>query len=106
MLTCTGAWRVGLTAAIVLGLFIFAPMMNKLDLSLGAYDTVIRVLARSQFGGGQARKKSAVRRAPRPDVRRGPTATVSVRQDWKIISMAVNGRTNASDSVTGDMPTR
>jgi spermidine synthase len=28
----------------------------------------------------------------------GPTATVSVRKDWDITSMAINGRTNASDS--------
>jgi spermidine synthase len=98
---------VGLTAAIVLGLFIFAPMMNKLDLSLGAYDTVIRVLARSQFGGGQAEEEKRGEGEHRVLMfEEGPTATVSVRQDWKIISMAVNGRTNASDSVTGDMPTQ
>jgi spermidine synthase len=36
--------------------------------------------------------------------REGRTATVSVRRDWKIVSMAVNGRTNASD--TEDMPTQ
>ena len=34
----------------------------------------------------------------------GPTSTVSVRRDWDIISMAINGRTNASDRE--DMPTQ
>jgi spermidine synthase len=98
---------VGMTAAIVLGLFIFAPTMNKENLSLGAYDTLIRVLAGSRSGGGQQDEQ---RRGEGEHsvlmFEEGPTATVSVRQDWKIISMAVNGRTNASDSVTGDMPTQ
>jgi spermidine synthase len=35
----------------------------------------------------------------------GPTATVSVRRDNETISMAINGRTNASDSMF-DMPTQ
>jgi spermidine synthase len=35
----------------------------------------------------------------------GPTATVSVRRDANTLSMAINGRTNASDSVY-DMPTQ
>jgi spermidine synthase len=35
----------------------------------------------------------------------GPTSTVSVRQDADTISMAINGRTNASDSAF-DMPTQ
>jgi len=34
----------------------------------------------------------------------GPTATVSVRRDWGITSLAINGRTNASDRE--DMPTQ
>jgi spermidine synthase len=34
----------------------------------------------------------------------GPTATVSVREDWGIRSLAINGRTNASDK--DDMPTQ
>ncbi len=35
----------------------------------------------------------------------GPTATVSVRKDQNTVSMAINGRTNASDSIY-DMPTQ
>jgi spermidine synthase len=35
----------------------------------------------------------------------GPTATVSVRRDGDTVSMAINGRTNASDSIY-DMPTQ
>ena len=34
----------------------------------------------------------------------GRTATISVRRDWGITSMAVNGRTNGSDA--DDMATR
>src|SRR5215475_2690449 len=34
----------------------------------------------------------------------GRSATVSVRKDWKITSLAINGRTNASDAE--DMPTQ
>jgi len=34
----------------------------------------------------------------------GRTATVSVRKDWEITSIAINGRTNASD--VDDMPTQ
>src|SRR5213075_1570181 len=34
----------------------------------------------------------------------GRTATVSVRRDWGITSVAINGRTNASDA--DDMPTQ
>jgi spermidine synthase len=37
--------------------------------------------------------------------REGPTSTVSVRQDGETISLAINGRTNASDSIY-DMPTQ
>jgi spermidine synthase len=36
--------------------------------------------------------------------REGPTATVSVREDWGVRSLAINGRTNASDRE--DMPTQ
>jgi spermidine synthase len=37
--------------------------------------------------------------------REGPTATVSVRRDLNTLSLAINGRTNASDSAF-DMPTQ
>jgi spermidine synthase len=37
--------------------------------------------------------------------REGPTATVTVRQDQDVVSLGINGRTNASDS-NFDMPTQ
>jgi spermidine synthase len=95
---------VGLTVALVVVLFIMAPPMNLADLSIGAYDSLIRVLAQSREGLTNDEKTSS-------DVHRllmyeeGPTSTVSVRRDGETISMAINGRTNASDSVF-DMPTQ
>ncbi|HUQ34133.1 MAG TPA: fused MFS/spermidine synthase, partial [Pyrinomonadaceae bacterium] len=75
------------------------------DLSIGAYDSLVRVLAKSRGSVNDSANTS-----PGPDIhklllyREGPTATVSVRDDWGIRSMAVNGRTNASDR--DDMPTQ
>jgi spermidine synthase len=93
----------GATAALIALLLIIAPKMNLDDLSIGAYDGLVRVLAKSRGSVGETAK-------PGPDIHRlllyreGPTATVSVRDDWGIRSMAVNGRTNASDR--DDMPTQ
>src|SRR4030095_1320905 len=95
---------VGLTVALVVVLVIMAPPMNLADLSIGAYDSLVRVLAQSREGHTTEDKPSS-------DVHRllmyeeGPTSTVSVRKDSDTISMAINGRTNASDSVF-DMPTQ
>ena len=95
---------VGLTLALVVVLVIMAPPMNLADLSIGAYDSLIRVLAQSREGITNEEKASS-------DAHRllmyeeGPTSTVSVRRDADTISMAINGRTNASDSVF-DMPTQ
>lgn len=94
---------VGATAALMILLLFVAPKMKLDDLSIGAYDGLVRVLAKSRGSVGESAK-------PGPDVHRllwykeGPTATVSVRDDWGIRSMAVNGRTNASDR--DDMPTQ
>jgi spermidine synthase len=99
------AVSVGLTIALVVVLLIMAPPMNLGDLSIGAYDSLIRVLAQSREGIKDDSK------AVGPDTHKllmyqeGPTSTVSVRQDQDTISMAINGRTNASDSVF-DMPTQ
>jgi spermidine synthase len=93
----------GATAALIILLVIIAPKMKLDDLSIGAYDGLVRVLAKSRGSVGESVK-------PGPDIhklllyREGPTATVSVRDDWGIRSMAVNGRTNASDR--DDMPTQ
>jgi spermidine synthase len=96
---------VGATAASIIILFLIAPKMKLADLSIGAYDSLVRVLAKSRGSVSDSGTTN-----PGPDVHRllwykeGPTATVSVRDDWGIRSMAVNGRTNASDR--DDMPTQ
>ena len=90
---------------LVVIFFIVAPPMNLADLSIGAYDSLVRVLAQTREGA------DASGRVAGPDVhqllwyREGPTATVSVRRDGDTVSMAINGRTNASDSIY-DMPTQ
>jgi spermidine synthase len=94
---------IGLLPVLVIVLFIIAPRMNLADLSIGAYDSLVRVLAQTREGVKEA--------AAGPDVhellmyREGPTATVTVRRDQNTVSMAINGRTNASDS-SYDMPTQ
>ena len=96
---------IGLIPVLTIVLFIVAPRMNLADLSIGAYDSLVRVLAKTREGV----KEDA--EAPGPNVHEllmyeeGPTATVSVRRDQNTVSMAINGRTNASDS-NFDMPTQ
>lgn len=96
----------GATMLLIILLFIAAPKLDHFDLSLGAYDSLVRVLARTRSTGG-----NDTRFEKRPEethqllmYEEGPTATVSVRNDWDIISLAINGRTNASDKE--DMPTQ
>ncbi len=95
----------GVTACLVL-LLLAAPRMRLDELSIGAYDSLVRVLAKSR---GSVQEVDPAK-PPGPDIHKllwykeGPTATVSVRDDWGIRSMAVNGRTNASDK--DDMPTQ
>ena len=98
---------IGLTLAIILMVFVLAPPLNLADLSAGAYDSYVRVLAKSRSG---VPDDEETHQSLGPDTHRllmyreGPTATVSVRQDWGITSLAINGRTNASDH--DDMPTQ
>ncbi len=95
----------GAAAVVIVLMFIFAPRMNLADLSIGAFDSLMRVIAKSR-----GENTEEANRRPGPAVHKllmyeeGPTSTVSVRQDWDIISMAINGRTNASDKE--DMPTQ
>ena len=88
----------GLTLTVILLLFLAAPRMNRADLSIGAYDSLVRVLAKSR---GAVEDESVQRQGPEVHqllmYEEGPTSTVSVRKDWDITSMAINGRTNASD---------
>ena len=88
----------GLTLTVILLLFLAAPRMNRADLSIGAYDSLVRVLAKSR---GAVEDETVQRQGPEIHqllmYEEGPTSTVSVRKDWDITSMAINGRNNASD---------
>lgn len=99
------ALAAGATVALIILAFLVAPRMNLGDLSVGAYDSLVRVLARSR---GATADRANERNTPGDHkllmYEEGPTATVSVRKDWDVISMAINGRTNASDRE--DMPTQ
>lgn len=96
---------IGVTCALVIVLFLVAPPLNLAALSIGAYDGLIRVLAKSQGSVAEMEERKYS-----PETNRllfyeeGPTATVSVREDWGIRSLAINGRANASDK--DDMPTQ
>ena len=96
---------IALIPVLTIVLFIVAPRMNLADLSIGAYDSLVRVLAQTREGVKEDAKTAA------PNVHEllmyveGPTATVTVRRDQNTVSMAINGRTNASDSIY-DMPTQ
>src|SRR5215510_13122758 len=79
------------------------PALNLNALSAGAYDSFVRVLANNR---GVPDKQ----RTEQPSdhqllmFEEGRTATVSVRRDWGITSVAINGRTNGSDA--DDMATQ
>ncbi len=96
---------VGGSAVLIVLLFLFAPRMNLADLSVGAYDTLIRVLAKSRDGVKDDTNQTGPAVHSLLMYQEGPTSTVSVRKDWDTTSMAINGRTNASDS-ENDMPTQ
>jgi spermidine synthase len=94
----------GLTFVFVIVMFIVAPRMNLADLSIGAYDSLVRVIAQTREGVKEdGTSGSNVHELLMYE--EGPTATVSVRRDQDAVSMAINGRTNASDSKF-DMPTQ
>jgi spermidine synthase len=80
------------------------PRMNLDALSTGAYDSLVRVLAKTRAIGDDINPDDPSAEHRLLLYEEGPTATVSVRKDWKSISMAINGRTNGSD--IGDMPTQ
>lgn len=99
------AMAVGATFAAIILMFAIAPRMNLGDLSKGAYDLLVRIRANPQFSeGGKDGKTYGPETNKLLMYEEGPTATVSVREDWGVKSMAINGRTNASDSA--DMPTQ
>ncbi len=94
----------GATAFAIVLLFVFAPKLDLQNLSVGAYDSLVRVLAKTREGVNESVARSG------PEVhelllyKEGPTSTVSVRKDWDVTTLAINGRTNASDKE--DMPTQ
>jgi len=94
----------GATLALVLTLFVMGPRLNLNELSIGAYDSLIRVLAQARQGVSENELKND---GPEQHqlllYEEGPTSTVSVRKDWGVTHLAINGRTNASDH---DMPTQ
>ena len=94
----------GAIPLLIIILFVFAPRINLADLSVGAYDGLIRELAHTRETGAASSPNDspAIHRLLMYD--EGTTSTVSVRKDWNTISLAINGRTNASD--LGDMPTQ
>jgi spermidine synthase len=92
---------VGAAAVIVIaGLYLW-PRLNLDELSIGAYDSFVRVLAQSRSVPDQPHGPNDHQLLMYDE---GRTATVSVRRDWGITSVAINGRTNASDA--DDMPTQ
>jgi spermidine synthase len=100
------ALAIGLIPFLIVLLFIVSPPMNLADLSIGAYDSLVRVLAQTREG--PADQTDPEQRQEVHELlmyREGPTATVSVRRDQNTLSLAINGRTNASDSAF-DMPTQ
>ena len=98
------AGAVGISAVLIFLTFIAGPKLNVDALSIGAYDSYVRVLARARGGTPEDEKSDAGSEHRVLMFREGATATVSVRRDWGITSLAINGRTNASDR--DDMPTQ
>src|ERR1041384_6617639 len=96
---------IGLTFVFIIVLFIVAPRMNLADLSIGAYDSLVRVIAQTREGVQEGDTTAGPNIHELLMYQEGPTATVSVRRDQDTVSMAINGRTNASDSIY-DMPTQ
>ncbi len=95
---------VGAAAILIITMLFAWPRLNLNALSAGAYDSFVRVLAKSRGGVPENEKQSGPADHQLLTYVEGRTATVSVRRDWGITSVAINGRTNASD--TEDMPTQ
>ena len=94
----------GATVTLVLAMFAIWPRLNLNALSTGAYDSYVRVLARSRGAIPNEDQNNGSGNHQLLMYEEGRTATVSVRRDWGITSVAINGRTNASDA--DDMPTQ
>jgi spermidine synthase len=95
---------IGGAVALILAMFVIWPRLNLNALSTGAYDSYVRVLAKARGGAPENDQYDGPGNHELLMYEEGRTATVSVRRDWGITSVAINGRTNASD--TDDMPTQ
>ncbi|HEV2912411.1 MAG TPA: fused MFS/spermidine synthase [Pyrinomonadaceae bacterium] len=99
------ALATGAAAVLIAMLFISAPRLRLNELTKGGYDTLVRVIARTRSIGAANQAQAGVPQTERILMyEEGPTATVSVRKDGEITTLAINGRTNASDKE--DMPTQ
>jgi spermidine synthase len=94
----------GTAFVLLIVLTLIWPRLNLNALSSGSYDSFIRVLAKSRAGMPDEERESQPGDHQLLMYKEGRTATVSVRRDWGITSIAINGRTNASDA--DDMPTQ
>ena len=92
---------IGIAAVLIIGGLFLWPRSNLNELSIGAYDSYVRVLAQSRSVPDQPNGPNDHQLLMYDE---GRTTTVSVRRDWGITSVAINGRTNASDA--DDMPTQ
>ena len=96
---------IGATVPAIAVIFFIAPRLRLDVLSVGAYDSLVRVIAKTR---GSVADSAGERSGPGTHkllmYEEGPTSTVTVRRDWDVTSMAINGRTNASDRE--DMPTQ
>lgn len=95
---------IGLSAVLVVSAFVLWPRLNLNALSAGAYDGYVRVLAKSRGGVPDDPRDDRPENHQLLMFQEGRTATVSVRRDWGITSLAINGRSNGSDAE--DMPTQ
>jgi spermidine synthase len=95
---------IGATAVLIIAAFVAWPRLNLNALSAGAYDGYVRVLAKSRGGVPEDPDNDRSENHQLLMFEEGRTATVSVRRDWGITSLAINGRTNGSDRE--DMPTQ
>jgi spermidine synthase len=99
------SFAAGATVVVIVLIFLVAPRINVGSLSVGAYDSLVRVIAKSRGSvADNAGKQTGPEEHRLLMYEEGATSTVSVRKDWNVISMAINGRTNASD--VEDMPTQ
>ena len=95
---------IGAAAVLVIAMLVLWPRLNLNALSAGAYDSFVRVLAKSRGGAPENQKTDSPSDHQLLMFEEGRTATVSVRRDWGITSVAINGRTNGSDA--DDMATQ